>query len=1548
MRRVRIFISSPGDVSPEREAARRAIERLQREFPYHFRLEPILWEREPLKATEHFQAGLPPPRETDIAIVILWRRLGTVLPAGEYKGALSGEPVTGTEWEFEDAAAAAQRGQRPHLLVYRKTAPALATLDDDAALAEHQQQKRRVDAFFRRWFAGAEGSVRAAFHQFRDEVEFAEKVYLHLRGVLGQLMDPGADAGLPPTRRWTQGSPFRGLESFELAHAPIFFGRARAQLALRQALAGRSAAGTAFVLVFGASGSGKSSLVKAGLLADLATPGMFGRLALCRIALLRPGEAEGGDAVLALARAILGAGALPELARHHDAASLARFLALTASDPAQARALLGTALAEAGRAAALTEMAEARLVLVVDQLEELFAGSAFDAEARERFIAVLGALARSGACLVVATMRSDFFPALEEVPALAALSEGEGRFLLTPPSETELAQIIERPAEEAGVAFEQVAATGISLADRIRQAARKSRDALPLLEYLLDQLWQRRTPAGLLTHATYDQLNGLEGAIGARAEQVTAALAPETRAALPRLLRGLIQLDGAGTATARRLALSELPERGPERALADVLAAPNARLLVAGSLTPGDAGGPGGARPTLRLAHEALLTHWQAARRVIEEDRAFLLARGRAEQAAADWRREGEPDDRLLSPGSRALAEAQELLARRGELGADTARYIDRSLAAAAAAGRRQARSRRRVMAGMAALTLVAVAGAAYAVWQERKADATAELARKAAAAEAVARAAADAARRDAEAAAAKARAEESRAKANQARLALAAALTRVRAGDAVAALRLLDDTVRLLGTAAVTPEFEAIGHQALWTRREIRRVKLESVPFFVWWAADGRFFALGPAGIRAFDASLKPVGRFAIDDPAALATTPDWLPHVQRDGRYQVYDRDRSTVLWQEQLDERPTWDRIGEILVALVDRDACTLGLVHRLDGRVTMRSFSSSPEHFGKIRALCNDRFTEKEDERRVYAPDRKRYVSYADWGEAKLWDAEKNAAIRTLVAYNQGMGPRTGQFEFSPDGRFLAVAHDFVQTRIIQPELVDSRTGATLATLGGHTGRVKASLFSPDGQFLVTISEDGWLRLWSVAQNAYSRIPPPGREREPGFELARDERGRGVIRDRVSGAVLLDTGEPLAADAVPTLAKIVVAPDRRHVALVRGKTLDVWRIADGRKLLHVTEADPAQDNLLFSPDGTLLAMGSEGRFGLWRLSDGRALADRRLADWIMRIWFVPSADRLGLELRRGEAYETATVDLSTGAVTTLLAGYRRNGLPLARGATLLAARGRDVVEMSLFRGTTAVLASFDRPVAALAVDKAEKMMAVLTADQRVHLLDLAEKRPPARVEIEKSERYPLLTDPLLSLQDSGRREWFVCVERGCFVLDQESGRVKLRVDACAEVQRLEQRDIYVCARSDGGSPRYYYLKDGRAVAVELADEAARESLAGSQSGAEIRELPRCARAIVKHSGGNADTPYHGATDYWDLDGHRSLLRLGSDDFRFLGERNPPGLIGNYDVAGEDRPLAAASADGFRETVMPIFCEPAKLIEEIRRVLAEVKRP
>ena len=719
---VKVFISSPSDVRAERLIAERVVERLDREFGYHFNVKAILWEREPLVATHHFQdfENIPPPRTTDIVCVILWSRLGVPLPSDRFSGAVSGKaPVTGTEWEFEDALAARRETGTPDLLLYRKRAAITASLDDEAQLEYARTQKKLVETFLQQWVQAADGTFVAASTAFEDETDFEERLEGDLRKLLLRRLEGKSAGGLetgPATIRWHDGSPFRGLESFELKHAQVFFGRTRARNELRGILVRQAEKGSAFVLAMGASGLGKSSLVKAGLLPDLLLPGMVGNVALCRYAQMRPSEA-GGDPLNAVARAMMASSALPELTALHYTPE--RIAAMLLRDQEQLVFAVEQGLARAAEGANLTKIASARLVLIVDQLEELFSHEAVTEASRVAFVTALKALARSGLVWVVATMRSDFFHLIASLPDLAELADGEACFLLAPPDRTEIAQIIRQPAREAGLSFEGNAADGNSLDDVILSAAADDPASLPLLEFLLDQLWQRRQ-GGLLTFKAYDEIGRLEGALGRRAQEEYERLPSEVQAALPAVLRSLVTVaEGAnGPVTARSPQLSSFPPASPARTLVEGFAAEKARLFVID-----------GTR--VRVAHEALLTHWPLARNLIAEARSDLQARARLEQAGARWQ-EASPGDResLLLRVGLPLSEAEDLLARRrSELDEGLIAFITASSDQASRERQSELRRARRLLVGASATAVVFCAVAILAAFSWYKAQRSLEAA---------------------------------------------------------------------------------------------------------------------------------------------------------------------------------------------------------------------------------------------------------------------------------------------------------------------------------------------------------------------------------------------------------------------------------------------------------------------------------------------------------------------------------------------------------------------------------------------------------------------------------------------------------------------------------------------------------------------------------------------------------------------------------------------------------------------------------------------------
>ena len=711
-RRLRIFISSPGDVGQERLLATRVVERLQGEFTGYVELEPILWEHEPLRASDHFQAQILPPSECDIVVCILWSRLGTRLPA-QFQREDGTLYASGTEWEFEDAMRAFRERGTPDILVYRKTAEPHASMSDEAALMARLEQKRALDAFIDRWFGNPKDTFRAAFHAFDTPDRFEATLETHLRRLVQERLpkmegdEPGEAAR---AILWHTGSPFRGLQAFDVEHAPVFFGRTRAVAAIKDRLQRGAENGCAFVLVFGMSGCGKSSLVRAGVLPTITQPGIIDGIGLWRYGIVRPTDSP-NDPLLMLAHGLCDAKGLPELPEvgfdEHELAALLR------QAPDRALAAIASALRRAAERTAAKEglprVPEARFCLVIDQMEEIFTLPGIDEREREAFAAAVEALARSGLVWVLATMRADFYHRLSEVPALAALREGSGQYDVLPPAFAEIGQMIRGPARAAGLTFEARPASGERLDDTLHEAAARDPEALPLLSFTLDQLFELRTDGGTLTFAAYERLGGLEGALARRAEETFLAQPPEVQATLPVLLRGLVTVGHSGeeVVAARRVPVASLAATPERRALLDAFVA--ARLIVIDRADDGQS--------VARVAHEALLRHWPRLTAFLDDDREFLHTRDKVAAAAARWRDEGRPDE-LLLPDGKSLADASDLLARRGDdLPPDVTEFIRQSRAHVQ--GRRRTRTRViATVAGAFILSVSAFGGFSYVQWR--------------------------------------------------------------------------------------------------------------------------------------------------------------------------------------------------------------------------------------------------------------------------------------------------------------------------------------------------------------------------------------------------------------------------------------------------------------------------------------------------------------------------------------------------------------------------------------------------------------------------------------------------------------------------------------------------------------------------------------------------------------------------------------------------------------------------------------------------------------
>lgn len=372
-------------------------------------------------------------------------------------------------------------------------------------------------------------------------------------------------------------SPYRGLAAFREDDAELFFGRAEMTDELARSVSARR-----FVAVVGRSGSGKSSLVHAGLVPRMRRRGWA-------VAAFRP--LPGVPAAVALA-----GGLLPLLRP-----GLGRTEALS-HRAALADALAGGRLAEVA-ADVLAATGARGLLVCVDQFEELVVWSEEGAGELARLLARLSA--GPVAAHVVLTATTETLDVAVHRLGLGDVATNSV-FLLTPMSTAQLRGAIEGPVRSTGVFFEP------GLVARILEAAHDAPAALTSTQFALTRLWEEQDH-GRMTHHAYDAFGGVGGALASYAERVWAEeLDEDQRAGARRLLVQLVRPDGDGDGTVRRTARgSELaPELVP---LARHLAA--ARLTVIGTDATGEV--------TIDLAHAALATQWQRLRGWLGEEREF-------------------------------------------------------------------------------------------------------------------------------------------------------------------------------------------------------------------------------------------------------------------------------------------------------------------------------------------------------------------------------------------------------------------------------------------------------------------------------------------------------------------------------------------------------------------------------------------------------------------------------------------------------------------------------------------------------------------------------------------------------------------------------------------------------------------------------------------------------------------------------------------------------------------------------------------------------------
>ena len=1066
--------------------------------------------------------------------------------------------------------------------------------------------------------------------------------------------------------------PFKGLAPFEQADAELFFGRER----LVDELVARLA-DAPLLAVVGPSGSGKSSLLRAGLLPALAYESV----------LIRPSERP-----VERLRAALGRVGPRE-----------------------------------------------RLVLAVDQFEELFAASIPEYK-RRAFVDSLveAAWDPDRRALIVIALRADFFGHLASYVELADLV-GPNHVLLPPMSAGELRRAIEGPAERTGLVVEP------ALVDTLVDEVSGEAGGLPLLSTALVDLWRERDGPSL-TLGAYGRTGGVRGAVGRHAEAAFRALGEEERQIARRILLRLVAGGDGEPLARRRVTRAELDADEDERVAHVVAALVEQRLLVA------DDG-------TIELVHEALLERWQRLVDWLKEDVQGRVVHRHLTFAAAEWDAGGR-DPGALYRGARLTGALDWAGEHALDLNQLERQFLDESQAASAREAGRQRRANRRLrilLVVAVALLVLSAAAAAFALQKRGQAqhDATAAIAQRLGAQALI--------DPNFDQSLLLAREGVNLADSETTRSNLLAVLLRGPAAIGVlheGSARLLDEALSPDGrTLAVRGDD---GDVVFFDTRAFRRVRspvpgTDEIGLFsdvpgplhgLAFSPDGGTLAIGGStgvGVRQA-ATIDLVG------PRMHVSAPGWSPDFGAITADVVFAPDGRTFATGEFGADHG--GPLGEVVVVRNARTGLPLARTRPIP-RARLAGYTSDGRYLlvvtGSRRSLLFDART-------------LRLARTFEVGGAAATSPTSNRAAFgrtdgsvTLVELGTGKavqlsGRASGiinAVSFSRDGRTIATANDDGTVDVWS-------VGAGLRqTLTGHSATAGAAVFSPDGRTLYTASSDGSVIVWDVG--GARRLGQPfryaphthvstGSAVSPNGSLFAVSPGA----DRVTlwRTTPRSPLEPGLRGPVGDVSDMAFSPDGRLLAAAGDRHVVVWDTATSEIVRILPSGQYGATSVTFSPDGLTVAVGrTDSVDALYDLRTGRRTA-RLDGDWSTTgLGYSPDGKLLAVSAVAGtvtiwNVAEQNIVSMLNGAVSGSVAVNAVRFSPDGKVVAVGDSSGK-VVFWKLdpthqFEGAWAArpaglaLAGHNGAVDSIDFDKSGRTLVTLSEDGKLRLWDVATRK------------------------------------------------------------------------------------------------------------------------------------------------------------------------------------------------------------------------